>query len=103
MINPAISDTVKKYGTDLKSLSLKIHKCPELGMEEFNACKWQTELLGKMGFEVRSPYCGLKTAYFAKSGKGGPVFCFLAEYDALPEMGHACGHNLICSAAIGAG
>lgn len=103
MINPAISDTVEKYGKELKNLSLKIHKCPELGMEEHNACKWQTDLLGKMGFEVKAPYCGLKTAYFAKSGKGGPVFSFLAEYDALPEMGHACGHNLICSTAIGAG
>ncbi len=103
MIKPAISDAVEKYGRELKELSLKIHKCPELGMEEFNACKWQKELLNEMGFEVNSPYCGLKTAYFAKSGKGGPTLCFLAEYDALPEMGHACGHNLICSAAIGAG
>ncbi len=103
MINTIISDTVDKHGAELKGLSLKIHKCPELGLEEFNACKWQTDLLRKMGFEVKSPYCGLKTAYFAKSGKSGPVFCFLAEYDALPEIGHACGHNLICSAAIGAG
>ncbi|MFA6567502.1 MAG: M20 family metallopeptidase [Victivallales bacterium] len=103
MINPIISGTVERHGAELKRLSLKIHKCPELGLEEFNACKWQTELLKRMGFEVRSPYCGLRTAYFAKSGKGDPVFCFLAEYDALPEMGHACGHNLICSAAIGAG
>lgn len=103
MIKPTISDTVEKYGNELKDLSLKIHKCPELGMEEYNACKWQTGLLRKMGFEVKTPYCGLKTAYIAKSGKGGPVFSFLAEYDALPEMGHACGHNLICSTAIGAG
>jgi amidohydrolase len=103
MINTIISETVQKYGSELKSLSLKIHRCPELGMLEFNACKWQTELLKKMGFEVHSPYCGLKTAYFAKSGNVGPVFSFLAEYDALPEIGHACGHNLICSAAIGAG
>ncbi len=72
-------------------------------MEEHKACKWQVDLLGKMGFDVQTPFAQMKTAYFAKSGKGTPVFCFLAEFDALPEIGHACGHNLICSAAIGAG
>ncbi|MFZ2654902.1 MAG: M20 family metallopeptidase [Victivallales bacterium] len=80
-----------------------MHCNPELGMNEVKACSWQVDLLEKMGFDVQTPYAQLETAYFAKSGKGKPIFCILAEYDALPEMGHACGHNLICAAAIGAG
>ncbi len=102
-MNANISNIVDKHAAALKKLSLDIHENPELGMEEFKACKWQTDLLSKMDFDVQTPYAQMQTAYLAKSGKGKPVFCFLSEYDALPEMGHACGHNLICSASIGAG
>lgn len=98
-----IPDVIAECGKTLINLALKIHGSPELGFEEYKACLWQTRLLKKWGFEVISPFSGLETAYFAKKGKGKPVFCFLAEYDALPEIGHACGHNLICSAALGAG
>ena len=76
---------------------------PELGLEEKFACAIQVELLQKLGFEVETPYGGLDTAYKAVSGNKGPAFCFVAEYDALPGIGHGCGHNLICSAAIAAG
>jgi metal-dependent amidase/aminoacylase/carboxypeptidase family protein len=60
------------------------------------------ELLSNAGFEVKSPFAGLDTAYKASSGNGKSVFCFVSEYDALPGIGHACGHNLICAAAIAA-
>jgi amidohydrolase len=92
-----------KYAGDLESLASTIHANPELGFLEKQACGLQVSLLEKWGFRVSSPFAGLSTAYKATWGKGKPVFCFISEYDALPEIGHACGHNLICAAAIGAG
>ncbi len=87
----------------LKNLALKIHEHPELDLVEVRACKWQVDLLRKWKFRVKSPYGGLKTAYRADRGRGGPVLSFMAEYDALPGVGHGCGHNLIAAAGVGAG
>jgi amidohydrolase len=87
----------------LTDLALRIHGQPELALEEVSACKWQVELLRKWKFRVKSPYGGLKTAYRADYGKGGPVLSFMAEYDALPGVGHGCGHNMIAAAGVGAG
>jgi len=87
----------------LTALALKIHGHPELALEEVRACKWQVDLLRKWKFRVKSPFGGLKTAYRADRGRGGPVLCFMAEYDALPGVGHGCGHNLIAAAGVGAG
>jgi len=101
-IKSIISNSIDKNAALLKKLSLDIHANPEQGMEEVKACKWQVDMLTKMGFDVQSPFAQLPTAYLAKAGKGKPAFCFLAEYDALPQLGHACGHNLICAASIGA-
>ncbi len=101
-INTAISNSVDRNSSLLKKLSLDIHANPEQGLEEVKACQWQVQLLSKMGFNVQSPFAQLPTAYLAKAGKGKPAFCFLAEYDALPVIGHACGHNLICAVSIGA-
>ncbi len=98
-----IKRNIAKHASQLESLAMKIHRNPELGFEEKKACAWQVQLLRKWGFGVRTPFAGLSTAYKAAGGRGGPVFCFMAEYDALPEVGHACGHNLICTAAMGAG
>ncbi|MHC4914324.1 MAG: M20 family metallopeptidase [Planctomycetota bacterium] len=95
--------SIRRHAKPLKDLARKIHRNPELGFKEEKACAWQVQMLRKFGFEVRSPFAGLDTAYRAARGSGRPAFCFLAEYDALPEIGHACGHNLICAAAIGAG
>ena len=90
---------------ELKELALKIHDNPELGMEEFKACAWQKELLSKYGFEIEEGFCGIETAYRAtyKGKKAGPRIAFLAEYDALPGLGHGCGHNLIAMVACGCG
>ncbi|HRR29618.1 MAG TPA: M20 family metallopeptidase, partial [Victivallales bacterium] len=80
----------------------KIHSNPELGFEEKKACKWQLEILKELGFKIENPFCGLDTAYKATKGKGKPNIAFLAEYDALPDIGHACGHNLIAPCSIAA-
>ena len=90
---------------DLEELALKIHANPEIGLEEEKACAWQVDLLKKYGFEVETPYAGFDTAYRAvyKGRKAGPKIAMLAEYDALPEIGHGCGHNLIAMVGVGSG
>ena len=87
---------VDALAPELKTLALNIHDNPELGLQEFKACAWQKELLAKYGFQIKDDFCNLETAYKAvyKGKKQGPKIAFLAEYDALPGIGHACGHNL---------
>jgi len=100
-----ILQAVVELQDELLTLSHNIHDNPELGFQETKALSWQKALLEKYGFIVESPYCGLSTAYRATfTGKGpGPRVAILAEYDALPDIGHGCGHNLIASSAVGAG
>ena len=86
----------------LTELSLRLHANPELGFKETKAAGWLTEYLAQNGFSIESGICGLATAFRGGYGGGGPVVAILAEYDALPELGHACGHNLIAASAIGA-
>lgn len=87
----------------------EIHANPELGMEEVKASALMTQTISRYGYEVERGTGGISTAFKAiRGGKGsGPAIAFLAEYDALPVLGHACGHNLIASsnlaAAIGLG
>jgi amidohydrolase len=98
-----IKEAIEQHADEIKDLSLKIHKNPELGFEEFKAIKWQHEFLKQQGFSVNTPFAGMETAYRAETGQGTPVFAFAAEYDALKGLGHACGHNLIAGTALGAG
>ncbi len=86
----------------LEGLSLKIHSHPELGFEEHRAQAWLTQFLEENGFSIERGICELDTAFKASYGSGRPAIAILAEYDALPELGHACGHNLIAAAACGA-
>ncbi len=86
----------------LSELSLSIHANPELGFHEVRAVAWLTEFLAENGFAVERGICGMPTAFRASYGKGKPVLALLAEYDALPGVGHACGHNLIATSAAGA-
>jgi len=86
----------------LESLSLKIHHNPEMGFEETLAAKWLADYLAEKGFSVERGISGLPTAFRARYGEGKPVIAFFAEYDALPELGHACGHNLIATMSVGA-
>lgn len=92
-----------KFRDDIKAVSDAIFANPETAFNEKKACVLQVEFLRKAGFKVESPAGGLDTAFKASSGNGSPVFCFMAEYDALEEKGHACGHNLISAAALAAG
>lgn len=87
----------------LTELSLKIHDNPELGFQEIKAAGWLTGYLEENGFAIERGVGGLDTAFRASYGKGKPVIALLAEYDALPGLGHGCGHNIICAIAAGAG
>ena len=85
-------------------LSHRVHATPEIAFQEQQASAWTAELLRSKGFDVTSPAGGLDTAFVARwQGRpGGPVIAFAGEYDALPEVGHGCGHNLMCSSSAGA-
>lgn len=104
-----MKDKVIEYAESIKGelieLSEYILENPELGYEEFKACKAHVELLKKHGFKVEEEYLGIKTAFKAvyDSGKEGPTIGFMSEYDALPGIGHGCGHNLLGTANTGAG
>ena len=88
---------------ELEALALHILEHPELGYAEVQASGWLSELLEARGFAVERPFGGLETAFRATTGRRKrPNVAFLAEYDALPEVGHGCGHNLIGPAAVGA-
>ena len=84
-------------------LSHRIHARPELGFEEENASRWLADALDAAGFEVQRGVCDLPTAFTARAGHGPLYVAICAEYDSLPGIGHACGHNMIAAMAIGAG
>jgi amidohydrolase len=87
----------------LIELSQRIHGSPELNFEEHRAAGWLTDYLNSVGFTVDRGAYGLRTAFAARIGNGSPRIAVLCEYDALPEIGHACGHNIIAAAGAGAG
>jgi amidohydrolase len=91
------------FTDQLVALSHRIHALPELGFEEEHAAEWCTEALDAGGLAVERGVCGLPTAFSATAGSGPLTIAICAEYDALPDIGHACGHNVIAAAAVGAG
>jgi len=99
----AARERVEQAGDELVALSHRIHAHPELGFEEERACAWLCELLAGAGLEVERGVGGLPTAFAARAGAGPLRVVVCAEYDALPGVGHACGHNLIAAMAAGAG
>ena len=86
----------------LIGLSHRIHAHPELGFEEEQASTWLCERLNEAGFTVEKGICDLPTAFRARAGAGPLHVAFCAEYDSLPGIGHACGHNIIAASAVGA-
>ncbi len=104
-IDHAIQQAVEIAREDLIELSLDIHAHPELNYQEFYASKRLADLLEAQGFTVERGVGNVPTAFRATlKGQGdGPTVAILAEYDALPDIGHACGHNLIATATVGAG
>src|SRR5262245_11353424 len=100
----AVRDAVDARRGELLALSHAIHAKPELAFEEHEAARRLVGALRGAGLEVEAGCYGLPTAFVAEFGpEGAPCVALLAEYDALPGMGHACGHNLIATAAAGAG
>ena len=89
--------------SDLRSISGWMYEHPELGYEEFESSARLASYLGDHGFSVDYPARGLDTAFEATVGAEGPRVVICCEYDALPDVGHACGHNIIATAALGAG
>ncbi|MGD8501779.1 MAG: amidohydrolase, partial [Phycisphaerales bacterium] len=98
-----VINEIENYRDELKDLSLQIHGNPELAFQEEKAASWLTDYLQGKGFSIEKGICGLATAFRATYGKRKPAIAFLAEYDALPKLGHACGHNIIATSAVGAG
>jgi len=94
---------IEKWRRSLVALSHRIHANPELGFEEERAASWLGEALDEAGFAVEEGICDLPTAFVGRSGSGPLHIAICAEYDALPGMGHACGHNMIAAMAVGAG
>lgn len=94
---------INKIFPDILAISHDIHQRPELGNQEFYAKERITRYLARMGWRMEKPIASLPTAFVAYRGnKTGPCLGYVAEYDALPEIGHGCGHNLICAASVGA-
>jgi amidohydrolase len=103
-VKDEIAAAVDRLGDELEALSHRIHDHPELGYQEVKACGWLTEFLGRQGFAVEAGVAGVPTAFRATIETGdGPAIAILCEYDALPAIGHACGHNVIATAGAGAG
>lgn len=97
------SSSIDDCSDELYHLSSEIWKNPETGFKEYKAHELLTNLLEKKGFTVERCYTGIETAFRATFGTGRPNVCVICEYDALPEIGHACGHNLISEAGVAAG
>jgi len=97
-----VRDGVESQRRQLIQLSLNIHDNPELGFKEEKASAWLTGYLESSGFHVERGIAGLATAFRATYGEVSPRIALLAEYDALPKIGHGCGHNIIGVSAVGA-
>src|SRR5580692_2079130 len=98
-----IDTAVDSCAGDLAALARKIHANPELRFEEHKASEWLSAFVSSHGHSVERGIAAMPTAFRARSGrKGGPSVAILAEYDALPGVGHACGHNLIAAGGAGA-
>ncbi|BBX35349.1 amidohydrolase [Mycolicibacterium mageritense DSM 44476 = CIP 104973] len=98
----SVEDAVNRRRGDLIALSHSIHAEPELAFAEHRSCAKTQALVAERGFEITAAPAGLDTAFRASYGAGPLVIGICAEYDALPEIGHACGHNIIAASAVGA-
>jgi amidohydrolase len=98
----AAKERIDRARSALVALSHRIHANPELGFEEEKSSAWLCETLTEGGLAVERGICGLPTAFSARAGSGPLHVAICAEYDSLPGIGHACGHNVIGSAAVAA-
>lgn len=93
-LKKGIFKAIDELAPEAIALSDHLAANPERGGEEFDSSRKHVDLLEKAGFEVEYPFAGIRTAFRAKKGEGAAKVALLAEYDALPGVGHACGHNL---------
>lgn len=100
-LNEVFEENIDRF----KKLNEELYANPELGRAEFKSSKAHRELLSELGFQVTEGICNMETAYLAsfKGKKEGPRIAYLTEYDALPGIGHGCGHNILGTASIAAG
>jgi len=101
-LKAAARERIEQALPELIELSHRIQANPELGYQEVKASGWLADWLEGEGFEVERGVGGLPTAFRASYGSGPLNLAFIAEYDALPEVGHACGHNIIATTSLGA-
>ena len=99
----AARQTVDEDADRLVALSHRVHEHPELKFEETQSSAWTAGLLSDAGLDVDFGICDLPTAFSCRVGNGPLHLAICAEYDALPGIGHACGHNIIAATAVGAG
>lgn len=97
-------EALERVAPAVRELALRIHATPEIGFQEERASQWVADALQQYGYEVERGTGGLPTAIRAVSGgrTSGPAVGLIAEYDALPGIGHACGHNLMAAGMVGA-
>lgn len=101
-IDAAVADGVRTAHPRLTRLSRDLFDHPEIAWEEVRSARRVAHELSEGGFDVTERYCGLDTAFAARIGTGDLHFALCAEYDALPGLGHACGHNVISAITVGA-
>jgi amidohydrolase len=103
-VKDLVAQAVDRLADELEALSRQIHDSPELAYQEVKAAGWLSDFLAKHGFKVERGVAGVETAFRGTIETGdGPTIAILCEYDALPQIGHACGHNVIATAGAGAG
>ena len=102
LLKERVINDIDKIKDELLAISHYLFNNPEVGFQEFKAVQALAGSLMKANFKVETGVCGLETAFIGTYGQGKPIIAFVAEYDALPVIGHACGHNIIASAALGA-
>lgn len=101
-VHRRLGEVMAELAPTLTELSADLHAHPELALAEHHAADRLSTLLEEDGFAVQRGVAGLPTAFVGSVGRGAPVVAFLCEYDALPGVGHGCGHNLIAAGGVGA-
>ncbi|WP_461175189.1 amidohydrolase (plasmid) [Arthrobacter sp. Z1-9] len=101
-LRTALAEGVKEWRPPVQAMAHEIHSNPEVAFEEVRSSEIAAALLAEGGFEVERGTGGLPTAFIATAGSGELKVALCVEYDALPNIGHACGHNLIAGASVAA-
>ena len=102
-LKECVSASLQENAAKLTAIGDELWRNPELNYEEHKAHDLLTSFLTERGFSVKKGYTGLETAFRAEFGAGKPKVCILCEYDALPDIGHGCGHNLIAESGVAVG